>query len=124
MIIKESAEMYLETILILERGGPVRSVDIVNKTGFSKPTISIQMKKFHENGYILMDEHNHITLTPLGRTIAERTYERHQLLTNMLRSMGVDEDTAADDACRIEHYISETTFEKLKEHYETRMQKE
>ncbi|MDD4106182.1 MAG: iron dependent repressor, metal binding and dimerization domain protein, partial [Eubacteriales bacterium] len=99
-------------------------VDIVNKTGFSKPTISVQMKKFHQNGYILIDEHNYITLTPLGRAIAERTYERHQLLTNMLRSMGVDDDTAADDACRIEHYISETTFEKLKEHYETRMQKE
>lgn len=124
MIIKESAEMYLETILILEKSGPVRSVDIVNKTGFSKPTISVQMKKFHQNGYILIDEHNYITLTPLGRAIAERTYERHQLLTNMLRSMGVDDDTAADDACRIEHYISETTFEKLKEHYETRMQKE
>ncbi|MDD2430056.1 MAG: metal-dependent transcriptional regulator, partial [Eubacteriales bacterium] len=67
MIIKESAEMYLETILILEKSGPVRSVDIVNKTGFSKPTISVQMKKFHQNGYILIDEHNYITLTPLGR---------------------------------------------------------
>lgn len=118
MIIQESAEMYLETILLLSKKGPVRSIDIVNETGFSKPTISEQMKKFREHDYIVMDEQNYITLTPKGREIAENTYEKHQLLTKLLLLLGVDAETAADDACRIEHYISETTFDRLKEHYE------
>lgn len=118
MVIRESAEMYLETILNLERKGAVRSVDIANATGFSKPTISEQMKKFRENGFIEMDEHNLITLTPAGRAIAERIWERHLLLTDLFTSIGVDPVTAEEDACRIEHYISDTTFDILKARYE------
>ena len=114
MVIKESAEMYLETILILSQYGPVRSIDIANKTGFSRPTISEQMKKFRQNGLIEMDQSNLITLTAKGRQIAESTYEKHKVLTDMLMRMGVDESTAAIDACRMEHYIYEITFEKIK----------
>lgn len=121
MVIKESAEMYLETILILSQYGPVRSIDIANKTGFSRPTISEQMKKFRQNGLIEMDQSNLISLTEKGRKIAESTYEKHKVLTDMLMRMGVDESTAAIDACRMEHYISEISFEKiksfLKEHF-------
>ena len=83
MVIKESAEMYLETILILSQYGPVRSIDIANKTGFSRPTISEQMKKFRQNGLIEMDQSNLITLTAKGRQIAESTYEKHKVLTDM-----------------------------------------
>lgn len=115
MVIKESAEMYLETILILSQYGPVRSIDIANKTGFSRPTISEQMKKFRQNGLVEMDQNNLVTLTEEGRKIAESTYEKHKVLTDMLTGMGVDAETAAIDACRLEHYISETSFEKIKE---------
>lgn len=123
MQIRESAEMYLETILILQKRGPVRSIDIVNFTGYSKPTISEQMKKFREHGYIQMDEKNYITLTETGREIAERVYARHQLLTDMLISIGVNKDTAEEDACRMEHYISEETFGKMLTYYESHMKK-
>lgn len=124
MVIKESAEMYLETIYILEKRGPVRSVDIANYTGFSKPTISEQMKKFREHGYIQMDKKNYITLTDSGREIAANIYARHQVLAEMLQHIGVSPDTAQQDACRIEHYISEETFEKIQEYFKKQMKKD
>lgn len=123
MIIRESGEMYLETILRLEKKGQVRSIDIVNATGYSKPTISEQMKKFRENGFIRMDERNFITLTDKGREIAEKIYERHLVLTDLFIDLGVDPETAEEDACRIEHYISDATFDKLTERYRERKKK-
>ncbi len=124
MIIRESGEMYLETILRLEKKGQVRSVDVANAIGYSKPTISEQMKKFRENGFIHMDERNFITLTDKGREIAEKIYERHLVLTDLLMDLGVDAETAEEDACRIEHYISNITFEKLTERYREKKKKE
>jgi len=115
--IQESAENYLETILILKkRSGPVRSIDIVNELEFSKPSVSVAMKKLRENGYIVMDEDGYITLTESGSEIAESMYERHMLLSNYLISLGVDEKIAVDDASRIEHVSSQQTFEKNREH--------
>lgn len=115
MKIQESAENYLETILVLQnRKGSVRSVDIANELGFSKPSICVFMKNLKNNGYILMDEHSLITLTDKGRAIAEKIYERHTFLTDNLTKLGIDPKTAAEDACRIEHVISEDTFEALK----------
>ncbi len=117
MKIQESAENYLETILMLgQNGQPVRSIDIVNELGFSKPSVSVAMKKLRENGYIHVDNDGHITLSDTGREIAEKMYERHTLLSSFLIKLGVDERTAVEDACRIEHVISNETFEKLKEH--------
>lgn len=115
--IHQSAEDYLETILILhERIGQVRSIDIVNELQFSKPSISVAMKKLRENGYILIDRGGCITLTQEGQTVANRVYERHKVLTALLIAIGVDEETAAADACKIEHDLSDQTFEKIKEH--------
>jgi len=116
--IQESAENYLETILVLrQRIGNVRSIDIVNEMNFSKPSISYAMKQLRENGYILMDESGYITLTDKGMEIAERIYERHKVLTDYLISLGVDEDVAREDACRIEHVISPKSFEMIKKAY-------
>ena len=118
----ESAEDYLETILILrERKGNVRSIDIVNEMNYSKPSISIAMKKLKSEGMVEMDLNGYITLTPLGEKIAQRTYRRHQLLEKVLVAMGVDEETAAEEACRIEHVIDENTYEKINEFYEKHM---
>ena len=117
MEIHESAEDYLETVLMLkEQKGQVRSIDIVNEMGYSKPSISVAMKHLRENGYITMDEDGYITLTEPGMEIARHIYTKHKLLTKFLVSLGVGEKTAADDACKIEHDISDETFEKLKEH--------
>lgn len=119
MNIYESSENYLETILILhKRLGPVRSIDIVNELDFSKPSISVAMKKLRENGFISMDADGYITLTESGREIAETMYERHTLLTDCLIFIGVDEKTAAEEACRIEHVISQQTFEKIRKFVE------
>jgi Mn-dependent DtxR family transcriptional regulator len=115
MKIQESAENYLETILILSKKQPqVRSIDIVNELNFSKPSISIAMKNLRENGYIFVDDNGHITLSDTGRQIAETMYERHLLLTSLLIRLGVNEKTAAEDACRIEHVISSESFEAIK----------
>lgn len=115
--IQESAENYLETILILSQKKPqVRSIDIVNELAFSKPSVSVAMKNLRQNGYILMDKDGHITLTDAGREIAETIYERHQLLSQCLVRLGVDEQTAIEDACRIEHVISAKSFEAVKRH--------
>ncbi|WMJ85026.1 metal-dependent transcriptional regulator [Oscillospiraceae bacterium LTW-04] len=119
MVIHASAEDYLEVILVLtERLGLVRSIDIVNELGYSKPSISVAMKKLRENGYIEMDSEGYIRLLPPGMEIAQRIYRRHKLLKSFLISLGVDETTAAEDACKIEHCISEETFLKLAEHVE------
>lgn len=115
--IQESAENYLETILILQnRLGAVRSIDIVNELEFAKPSVSIAMKNLRENGYVAVSPEGYITLTDKGRSIAETIYERHTLLTAWLIRLGVDEQTAAQDACRIEHVISAESFEAIKRH--------
>ena len=118
MVLHESAEDYLETILILfERNGQVRSIDIVNEMNFSKPSISIAMKKLRENGYIRMDVNGLITLTDEGRVIAERIYSRHKLLTKVLEAIGIDEKKAEDEACKIEHDIDDETYERIRDFY-------
>lgn len=113
---QESLEDYLETILILNKAGDVRSIDIVNKMGFSKPSVSVAMKNLRNKELINMDDNGFITLTDEGKNIAESIYERHTILTKALVGLGVSEEIAREDACRIEHDISEETFEKLKEH--------
>ena len=118
MEIHESAENYLETILIEKnKKGQVRSIDICNALGYSKPTVSVVMKQFRENGYIEMDDNGYITLTDKGMEIAERMYERHVIIADFLMAIGVDEATAYQDSCKIEHDISETSFECMKNHY-------
>ena len=118
MVLHESAEDYLETILILfERNGQVRSIDIVNEMNFSKPSISIAMKKLRENGYIRMDVNGPITLTDEGRLIAERIYSRHKLLTKVLEAIGIDEKKAEDEACKIEHDIDDETYDRIRDFY-------
>lgn len=118
MQMAESAEMYLETIYVLQqRKGYVRSVDIANEMGYSKPTISEWMNKLQDNGYVIKSKDNGIVLTEEGREIAEHVYERHTVLTSVFQSMGVSEETAIEDACRVEHYISDETFEAFKRLY-------
>lgn len=115
--IQESAENYLETILILtQRKGEVRSIDIAAEMDFSKPSVSVAMKNLREKGCISVDQNGYITLTEKGSKIAENIYERHTLFTQWLVSLGVNPDTAAEDACRIEHVISEETFQAIKSH--------
>lgn len=117
MKIQESAENYLEAILIIHnRQGNVRSIDIANELGFSKPSVSVAMKNLRTNGYIEVDKEGFITLLDKGREIADKIYERHTLLSTWLVRMGVSTEVAAEDACRIEHVISAETFERLKEH--------
>ena len=114
----ESAENYLETILILKtRNGSVRSIDIAHELDFSKPSVSVAMKRLREKEYITVEDGGLIEFTEKGRKLAERIYERHVLLTKALVSLGVDPETAAEDACRVEHYISQETFDKIKEHF-------
>lgn len=115
--IHESAENYLETILILQqRNGAVRSIDIAAEMEFSKPSVSVAMKNLREQGCITMDEDGFISLTGQGRKIAEGVYERHLLFSRWLVSLGVPEDVAAEDACRMEHVISEETFRAIQRH--------
>lgn len=117
MKIQESAENYLETILILQnRNSVVRSIDIVNELSFTKPSVSVAMKNLRENGYIDMADNGYITLTDKGRKIAETMYERHIFLSDWLVSLGVNPQTAVSDACRMEHVISSETFDAIKKH--------
>ena len=116
---KESAENYLETILILSQRkgkGEVRSIDIVNELEFSKPSVSVAMKNLRENGYITVDKDGYIRLTDKGLEIAEKMYERHTLLSQWLIKLGVDEKVAVEDACRMEHVISAESFAAIKKH--------
>ncbi|MCI8508348.1 MAG: metal-dependent transcriptional regulator [Lachnospiraceae bacterium] len=117
MNINESAENYLETILILSKTLPVvRSVDIATELGFKKSSVSIAMKNLREKKYITVSEAGYITLTKSGKEIADMIYERHELFTSWLISLGVDEKTASEDACRMEHVISKESFEAIKNH--------
>nr|WP_027352468.1 MULTISPECIES: metal-dependent transcriptional regulator [Lachnospiraceae] len=114
---QESAENYLETILMLKnRNGYVRSIDIAEELDFSKPSVSVAMKNLRENGYIGIDENGHISLQEKGLEIAERMYERHTLLSEWLMALGVTPETALEDACRIEHVISAESFAAIKAH--------
>ncbi len=115
MRIKESAENYLETILILKKkNGNVRSIDIANELEVTKPSVSVAMKSFREEGYITVDENGSIELTEKGMEIANRVYEKHKIIAKALMAIGVSEKTAYEDSCKIEHDISNETFEKLK----------
>lgn len=117
MRLLESGEMYLETILILhERNQSVRSIDIAAHMGYSKPSISRAMNLLRQGGYILTDPNGQITLTPSGRALAEKIYERHTIISRVLTQIGVDEQTAAEDACKIEHVISDASFRAIKAH--------
>ena len=116
---QESAEMYLETILILEKkNGNVRAIDIAHHMQFSRPTVSEQVKRLAADGYLELDANKRISLTPKGLQIAEETYNRHNSLAEIFIWMGVSQPTAFEDACRIEHYISTETFNALRQHYE------
>ena len=118
MHVNESAEDYLETILILSKRLPVvRSVDIANEMGFKKPSVSIAMKNLRENGYITVSQDALISLTAKGQEIAERVYERHQVLTDCLLRLGVNPANAKADACRLEHDLSDDSFAKIKAYY-------
>ena len=114
MVIHESAEDYLESILIIqEQSGQVRSIDVVNRLGYSKPSVSIAMKKLRESGYILMAGDGNITLTDSGMEIASRIYGRHKTITRLFEMLGVSPEQAAIDACKVEHDLSEETFGKI-----------
>ena len=114
MQIRESAEMYLETILILSKKGDVRSIDIARHMNFSRPSVSVTVHNLAKENYIKINENGTISLEPSGREIAERIYERHTVLTELLVAIGVSEKTAEDDACKIEHTLSIETFDCIK----------
>ena len=114
MQIRESAEMYLETILVLSQKGDVHSIDIARAMNFSRPSVSVTVHNLEKEKYISISEEGHITLLDKGREIAEKIYERHTVLTKLLVKIGVPEDIAEEDACKVEHDISSTTFECIK----------
>ena len=117
MGIHESGEMYLETIhVLLEKNGSVRSIDISEHMGYSKPSVSRAVGLLKNGGYILVDKDGFITLTDSGEKVAMKIYERHTILSKMLIALGVDPETAAEDACRLEHAISDKSFEAIKKH--------
>ena len=116
---RESTENYLETILMLNQDGKqVRAIDIVRELEYSKPSVSIAMKNLRENGYIEIDSEGYITLTDNGQSIAESMYERHMLISDWLIYLGVDKKTAVNDACKMEHAMSEKSFSVIKSHIE------
>lgn len=117
MRLQESGEMYLETILVLsKKSQAVRSVDVGDYMGFSKPSVSRAIGLLKNGGYVLMDKNGYLTLTDLGLEVANKIYERHTLLTEFLVRIGVDKQTAANDACKMEHVISDETFAAIKRH--------
>ena len=117
MQLQESGEMYLETIYILSKTSKaVRSIDVGEYMGYSKPSVSRAMGLLKNGGYVIMDESGFLTLTDAGREVAEKIYERHTVLTDYLMRLGVDEETATEDACRIEHVISDTSFAAIKQY--------
>ena len=118
MHLQESGEMYLETIHILSKQQTnVRSLDVADYMGFSKPSVSRAVGLLKSGGYITVDGNGYLTLTDSGRYIAEKIYERHTVLTELLMNLGVDEKTALEDACKMEHVISDASFEAIKRHY-------
>ena len=117
MVIRESAEDYLEAILVItEQNGRARSIDVAKHLGITKPSVSVAMKNLRTEGYIDMDKNGDLTLLSAGRAIAEKTYERHVTIRDLLVSLGVDYQTAAKDACRMEHAISDESFLAIKNH--------
>ena len=121
MRLQESGEMYLEAILVLSRRGkPVRSIDVGEYLGYTKPSVSRAMSLLRGGGYVLTDKDGYLTLTEAGLEVAERIYERHQVLSKLFISMGVDEEIATEDACRIEHVISSTTFDAIKQYFDVK----
>ena len=119
MALLESGEMYLETIYVLsQERSAVRSIDVAEYMGFSKPSVSRAMGLLKNGGYVVVDESGFISLTDVGLEVAERIYERHTLLTALLTRLGVDQKTASEDACKMEHYISSTSFDAIKRHVE------
>ena len=118
MPIHESGENYLEAIHMLgEKQGIVRSIDVVNHLGFSKPTVSVAVHTLERNGFLTITPEGYLCLTPAGREVAERIYERHQVLSSILMALGVPEDIALEDACKLEHDLSELSFDKIKQFY-------
>ena len=125
MKIQESAENYLEAILILmQKNGQVRSIDVAHYTGFSKPSISRAVGLLRDNGYVSIDQNGLLGLTEAGLKIAETIYERHTVLTELLTILGVSPETAAEDACRIEHVISQESFDCIRRHVEERLRED
>ena len=119
MNIQESGEMYLESIYVLSKKlGNVRSIDVCEYLGYSKPSVSRAMSLLKNGGYVLMDNDGYLTLTDAGREIAEKMYQRHTILTDLLIRLGVSEETAVDDACKIEHHISDESFNAIKKYIE------
>jgi Mn-dependent DtxR family transcriptional regulator len=119
LVVHESAENYLETILVLSlKGKSVRSIDIANELEYSKPSVSVAMKNLRTQGYIVTDDDGYITLTAKGRKIADKMYERHIAISDWLISLGVDKKTALNDACKMEHVMSEKSFLAIKSHIE------
>ena len=124
MSMHESAEMYLETIYMLSLNSTcVRSIDVAEALNYSRPSVSRAVGLLKKDGYLLMDEEGFLTLTEEGRALAERIYERHTVLTAALEALGVDKETAAEDACKIEHDISDRSFDAIKAHMKTYMPK-
>ena len=118
MLIRQSAEDYFETIYMLkQKNGSVRAIDVVNELGFSKPTVSVALKNYKEAGLVTVSENGHLSLTALGREIAEPIYERHNLIADFLVALGVDKEIACQDACKLEHDLSEESFKALKTFY-------
>lgn len=120
MALQESGEMYLETIYVLsQKSSAVRGIDIADHLGYSKPSVSRAVGLLKDEGLVKKDSEGYFKLTETGEALAKRIYERHTVLTKMFISLGVDEKIAAEDACRVEHYISETTFDAIKAHFMT-----
>lgn len=119
MHLQESGEMYLETIYVLSKNGVVRSLDVAEYMGFSKPSVSRAVGLLKQGGYLIMDRDGSLTLTEEGLGVAKKIYERHTLLSDFLVRLGVDERTAAEDACKIEHDISDESFAAIKRHVKT-----
>lgn len=119
MHLQESGEMYLETIYVLSKNGVVRSLDVAEYMGFSKPSVSRAVGLLKQSGYLIMDRDGSLTLTEEGLSVAKKIYERHTLLSDFLVRLGVDEKTAAEDACKIEHDISDESFAAIKRHVKT-----
>ncbi|MBQ9520385.1 MAG: metal-dependent transcriptional regulator [Acholeplasmatales bacterium] len=124
MSLLESGENYLEAILMIsERKKDVHAIDVVNELKFSKPSVSIMLKKLRDNGYIIIDENNHLHLTDEGMKIATKIYERHKILTAILKKLGVSDELAEEDACKIEHDLSDETWDKVRLYYKNKFEK-
>lgn len=121
MHLQESGEMYLETVYVLSKNGVVRSLDVAEYMGFSKPSVSRAVGLLKQGGYLLMDKGGYLTLTESGLDVAKKIYERHTLLSKFLVRLGVDEKTATEDACKMEHDISDESFSAIKEHVRRNM---